>query len=810
MVRNDAFALNEANHLFSDHATYTNALGRFGIGAMVVISLLIPCDSVAVEQGHASYLPLFTLPALMAAMFSNPRGDVRGRRLEVALFLLTLAVFIATVATVDKGNVRFAINELWIWVSILAAFAASRRVVISAKHRRSMVILLVIVIGSMAVHAFHQRFVTHPETVRQYLLNPESALRDVGLDAPEGSALRYQYEGRLFTAESMATFNLSTSAAVILLMGFAMSSTVLLENCRFLKANRSGETTMHAVGKPSGASARPLVFKRIALDSIRWLLLCLLCLCGIWTTGSRTVGVLAVGLICIFLTFLCLSKFAASGLRFVVRYACLLAVCVWFGGTIVGALVPKFPGILANFPLSIQFRFHYWSATFGMLSEHPWIGAGPGNFQSLYARYKDASMSEMIADPHNLIMESAGAAGVFGLVLCIVVICFVASLWRVTMRLPSTDGSSTDLADRTHSASAAGSLTSVENSGVDGWMIAGAILSAFFAFTVGAIFGVAPDWEPYVLGTPLIAALLLVGSTWDGQHAWPRNAAWAGCFSVLLALLFSGGWTTPGIAIPLWCLLGCLTNACGIESERTSRQLIDANPDCPVDEPRKFEQIAGCLVPLSLLFLFITTTLTPQMQASILQQQAIDQFERGNTVGGLARLQQALETDRWNAIGAKQAFDLQTRILMNSGDYSERRQWLESLDTLLRRDPNNPRTWQQITEAYVTVYQRSGLSSDLQQAYRSVLEALNRDPTSIQLHAQGAIIAESLQMSAESDRLWSRAEALSKQNQNTESRWDFLFVLPARVARNADAAPASISIDEAWANRKSRLSVTED
>jgi hypothetical protein len=72
--------------------------------------------------------------------------------------------------------------------------------------------------------------------------------------------------------------------------------------------------------------------------------------------------------------------------------------------------------VILESPRSLQFRLFYWTGTLKMLREHPWAGAGPGNFRQLYLQHKADQSSEEIRDPHNFVLEAWSAGGVVGLV----------------------------------------------------------------------------------------------------------------------------------------------------------------------------------------------------------------------------------------------------------------------------------------------------------------------------------------------------------------------------------------------------------
>ena len=60
---------------------------------------------------------------------------------------------------------------------------------------------------------------------------------------------------------------------------------------------------------------------------------------------------------------------------------------------------------VADLPLAIL------ASTWHMIRDYPWSGCGPGNFQGSYTRYKLPEASEVVADPHNFLMEIWSTAG---------------------------------------------------------------------------------------------------------------------------------------------------------------------------------------------------------------------------------------------------------------------------------------------------------------------------------------------------------------------------------------------------------------
>ena len=89
-------------------------------------------------------------------------------------------------------------------------------------------------------------------------------------------------------------------------------------------------------------------------------------------------------------------------------------------GILVGVIDAE---VLLESPRSLQFRFFYWMGASGIIGESPVFGAGPGNFRQLYLAHKLVESSEMVLDPHNIVLDAwcfAGIVGFAGVVLLII------------------------------------------------------------------------------------------------------------------------------------------------------------------------------------------------------------------------------------------------------------------------------------------------------------------------------------------------------------------------------------------------------
>jgi O-antigen ligase len=88
--------------------------------------------------------------------------------------------------------------------------------------------------------------------------------------------------------------------------------------------------------------------------------------------------------------------------------------------------------VLTEARKSLGYRWEYWTSTVALIADHPLWGVGAGNFQDFYARYKLPQASEMVADPHNFLLEIAAIAGLPTLVIWLVTLTVWS--WQVIRR----------------------------------------------------------------------------------------------------------------------------------------------------------------------------------------------------------------------------------------------------------------------------------------------------------------------------------------------------------------------------------------
>ena len=319
------------------------------------------------------------------------------------------------------GDQRAATNMQWEWVGVGVAFVLLRCWAAGEPERRRLAAVLLAVGLLLAGLGVWQRFVWYPSIQSDYReweqlqsgaqgRTPEvnqrlDALRErlgpelLAMQGPSQAALRQRV---LDSVEPFARFGLANTFAGVLAVVL-----VLLCGCR-----------------PRGGWAGRLVF--ITAMSL---------LAGVLVlTRSRTAWLAAVCGVTFFLSAQRAavnggSRWRAIAPKLLVGLLALLPLAAI--AHVAGAIDPQ---ELVEAPKSVLYRLQYWSATWPVIGDHPWLGVGPGNFRQHYLQYKLPEASEEISDPHNLVLDVWASGGVLALVGLLIVLGLAARRWMDALR----------------------------------------------------------------------------------------------------------------------------------------------------------------------------------------------------------------------------------------------------------------------------------------------------------------------------------------------------------------------------------------
>ena len=114
----------------------------------------------------------------------------------------------------------------------------------------------------------------------------------------------------------------------------------------------------------------------------------------------------------------------------VARHRRRIFVGAWIAAALVGAAVIGHGWYHGSLPgASLNFRWQYWTASAGMIAEHPWAGVGRENFGRHYVKYKSIQSPEEVSNPHNVFVQAAAEWGVVGLAGLVVML--IGGSWAI-------------------------------------------------------------------------------------------------------------------------------------------------------------------------------------------------------------------------------------------------------------------------------------------------------------------------------------------------------------------------------------------
>jgi O-antigen ligase len=599
--------------------------------AIIVAATLIPSEG-AISQ--ASHLILIVLQMILfaATMFSQVQSERRFRFgvEEVLLVIAGLLIFVSYWFRFDAINGRLAGNALWVWLFLLVAFLTLRRLLVTEMHRQMTAVVLLGLAVALAMHGLYQTAVTFPAQRIAFEQNPDAVLAEAGVNAPEGSVLRVQFQNRLNSLEPFSTFALTNSLAAVLAAAICFVTVIVGKQL---------------VKSPGGWK------QAIPLGVILFLLLCCFLL-----TKSRS-AFLAVGFTLFVALAWTLLQRSTKGISPLWIGGGLMLLLVLVGATaLLGGLDMQ---VLSEAPLSVRYRLEYWQASAELIREHPVLGVGPGNFQIFYTHAKLPQASETVADPHNFIVEMATN---FGLPACLLIL--TALVWAAVVSARSIQ-----LMEKGCDKSVAENQTT---DNVGNWIVlSGAVVGTLIAFPAGVLSGFSPpvDVIPFLAIGFVGTYLVLDSDDASHLHGYLSFAALCAATVICIHLLASGGISFPGVALMLWGWLAlalpplsssAYDNVWFVKQAKRKEPVADSSSKEAEDDegyefdPHKTAWILSGAVGLILVAGCYLTLYSPVLQSRAAIERATWELEQGNTQAGRASIAEAAALDPawvepWNA-----------------------------------------------------------------------------------------------------------------------------------------------------------------
>ncbi len=712
-------------------------------GGVLVYATYFPADSIGTEQGDALWLTAMAFFAAIAAWLAGTVIPAQSTKLDriadVSAWTLAAWVMMSAFMTSPPGNLRVGTNEAWLWVAGAAWWTGFRRFF---RVDTVAVVLLIIAATGLAgaVQGLHQHWISLPADRARFAADPDAVLREIRLDAPEGSAERMAFANRLNDGGPIGTFALANSFAAQLLVALVI-----------------------ATGLATSRWSNSETWRKVVwLAGIAILSTCLV------ATNSRS-GMVAGVLGCIAVVVWIRTAAGRSG-RGVTSLAW-VGLFVLVGVTTLAAAGAERWSRWA--PMSLSFRFQYWRSTLALVRDRPWFGAGPGHFQSFYERYREESANEQIADPHHFLMETLAAGGFVagGLLTALMILGIV--LWQREMR------GSRVIEPAETSASGLGATSR--------FVVIGAVVAVVLVWLWGLVSRQLPDVEAQVFALPIAVAWFacVCGVGIVAKRSDPvvpvnskfadRQTATAAGSVLLLHLCVSGGWTVAGIAILVWTLAAMAIP----QGAAADRHDVAGGMRATV-----LGRVAIVSVGLMLLVLLRVFSIGPVNASARLIARADYELAEGRLRPAVKLLDQAIDADPWAAEAALYRADIARWSLARSDTPVDAAaeaslRWRQAVVVADARAGDDPAVHRQLTEQVLHLYQRFGLAEDLQFAEGLLRQSTLWSPSHQWHWAQLAEVLRAAGKTDEAGQAARRADTLSRLGDNYQRLLDRQMIMPA-------------------------------
>lgn len=781
------------------------------LAAGLVVAGYWPSDSNSVQSGGARYLAGLLIAAgglaIVTFPFAEPEGlgdganaeAASGRRFgggcgvlcatDLAVWGLALWMAISTCGVLGEGNARLAWNELWWWFGAAAAYSAAWR---GARFCGAAVPWLGVIgaVGAgVAAYGWHQWWIGIPEVLERFRVDPEGVLREAGIAAEPGSAQWILFQNRLLDGGPTGTFALANSMSAFLIGAFTVMVSGAAHQWRRIGPWRRAATVavlamvlVMIVAARSRSAVASLVLVGVLWGISRW-----------FVRGSRgdsevtgragaeTGG--ATGLIPAShggalsnRAKLLLGSLVIAGFSFVVAWGWVALRGAAEGERPVasGEVGDNAVGLgdrigssewISQAPASLAFRLRYWKASLRMLIDHPWLGVGPGQFKARYEGYRDESALEQIVEPHNAFWQVVATGGIPA-GCCLVLLVTLAAFAIVRGG---------------HACDVALAATRAVSRRVVGYAAAIGIGSVW---VLGMLVGLIPAPVAGMIGTVVAIGYWFVTSWGDGEGLSPsgaREAAGWGALAIAIDLMFAGGVTVPGVALPLWVMLGVWVGLTDWGCGGLGRMAASVRSRAAGDVDKRSVWRWGLTVVASILLMgwYVTAVLPIERGLA-----AMGRFETAWGAGGesdaVDALRRAAEADRWDPGPTMMLAEVAIQLAV---EQPERRAEWESIwagaeAETLRRCGDDPVVVRQLADNRLWHYQRYGDRAVLEQGARLYERCVELAPAHETYAAQLAEIYFEL-ADARGAELASRAERLSKLGGYFERTFPYLRLMPA-------------------------------
>lgn len=656
--------------------------------ALFVARPLLPSEGAVTAEGEGLQFVLLALVlsgAWLLVGLWNGELRVRIGWVDAGWLALVACLALSAHAAGEHRAARPAINVFWEWVALGLGFFLVRQLILTDREARATIGVMLALAATLSAYGLHEYFVSQPETRKLYERNPEKVLRELGIPIEKDAPQRMRFEDRLRSTEPMATFGLANSLAGVLASWLAVAAGLALFGSR-----RDAATD-----------------RRLRLSQAACVLLAGLMAACLLLTKSRSAWIAGAA------GFAGLACWALRQGRWISRRVLLVALGL-LASLIAAALLAGGLDrqVLTEAAKSLGYRWQYWQSSLAMIADHPWVGCGPGNFQDEYTRYKLPQASEVVADPHNLLMEVWASAGTPALLAFLGVFAGVGyDLWGWRRR-------------RCGAAAPIRAEAPAEPEVRLVWILAGGVLAGFaLAYTIGLSATVPLSDKAFAGGLAMMAVALALLFAWIDRGVLNASLPLLGVAVLAVNLLAAGGIGFPGVAGSLWLLLGLGLNLAGAE--------------VPCRSLSKAGAAAAAGAILSALGAFVAGDYLPVMNArlKLLQAEAsqISLAERQEKLKAAAA-SDPLWDKPWRGLA-----ELEFRRWQRQHDRTSLAAWEQAIGETIRRRPHSAAFREETGDRYLEAYQHDGRQTDLEHAIDSYEQAAELYPNRAQTHGKLAL-----------------------------------------------------------------------
>lgn len=602
-----------------------------------------PGDAVGLGEGiHFVLLWLLVAAGWFSLRVVHLEVPIVFGKGDALLLAATFCYVLAGLINLPGGYMRAVINSVWEWLGIVVGFVLLRQVLRPGAEARATLVAGIGLAAGVAIFGLYQFFYEFPQMRAAFSQDPQLLLTQAGIAIQPGSREEVLFRSRVYSTEPLGTFALANSLAGFLLAWFLAGIGLVVGRLSHRAAHNvlgSGKSYKPdermspsegprkvTEGVKSASSCQKerktperrflaslaQVLSANGVPALRWLGALALLGTIFWVlllTKSRSALLGAIFGVFILVAFnlyrfvnaICVTRgssgsavgnLQAFGGRWLFGVKWVLSLAFIFG-VIVGAVVVA--GFLAGWDRqvlteaskSFGYRLQYWIATLKLVANYPILGCGPGNFQIEYPRYMLAEASEVIADPHNFILEIAATAGIPAACLFVgsLVILLSGGPWdgqgadygdsdckgnrrgrqpQQVLAASRTPGSPSKPNGGAGNAGAPGAFTDPVEADIfastywrgSSHIVLGAMGGVFGGYLLSLVSSVPASWMLVLAAGSTIATAFAAWWPWIvGSHATPALSARVAAGGLLVHLSASGGITFAGVAGSLWMLI---------------------------------------------------------------------------------------------------------------------------------------------------------------------------------------------------------------------------------------------------------------